>query len=120
MTGQTISHFKVLDRLGGGGMGVVYVAEDLHLDRQVALKFLPPHLSTDQDANRRFIQEAKAASGLNHPNVCTIHEIGHTEDGQLFIAMARYEGETLKQKLESGPLADPKRPPTSRARWRKV
>ena len=104
MTGQTISHFKVLDKLGGGGMGVVYLAEDVELDRKVALKFLPTHLSTDQDANARFVLEAKAASALNHPNVCTIHEIGHTEEGQTFIAMAFYEGETLKKKLEAGAL----------------
>ncbi len=104
MTGKTISHFKILDKLGGGGMGVVYLAEDTRLKRQVALKFLPPHLSTDRDAEQRFEQEAEAASALNHPNICTIHDIGQTDDGQLFIAMAHYEGETLKQKLAAGAL----------------
>ncbi len=104
MTGKTISHFKILDKLGGGGMGVVYLAEDTRLKRQVALKFLPPHLSTDREAEQRFEQEAEAASALNHPNICTIHDIGQTDDGQLFIAMAHYEGETLKQKLAGGAL----------------
>jgi serine/threonine-protein kinase len=109
MIGQTIAHFHIVEKLGGGGMGVVYLAEDSRLDRKVALKFLPPHLSTDEEARQRFVQEAKAASALNHPNVCTIYEIGHTElapgepgDGQTFIAMAHYEGETLKEKLEHG------------------
>ncbi len=102
MTGQTISHFRVLDKLGGGGMGVVYLGEDTRLKRKVALKFLPPHLSTDAEARQRFEQEAEAASALNHPNVCTIYEIGDAEDGQTFIAMALYEGETLKAKLASG------------------
>jgi formylglycine-generating enzyme required for sulfatase activity/dienelactone hydrolase len=104
MIGQTISHFHVLEKLGGGGMGVVYLAEDTRLKRKVALKFLPPHLSTDTAARQRFEQEAKAASALDHPNVCTIYEIGDAEDGQTFIAMAHYEGETLKEKLERGAL----------------
>ncbi|MDX1741082.1 MAG: serine/threonine-protein kinase, partial [Rhodothermales bacterium] len=102
MIGQTVSHFRILERLGGGGMGVVYLAQDLELDRTVALKFLPAHLTTDQEANERFVQEAKAASALNHPNVCTIHEIGRTENGQQFIAMAHYPGETLKTRLAEG------------------
>ncbi|MDH3298581.1 MAG: serine/threonine-protein kinase [Gemmatimonadota bacterium] len=111
MIGQTISHFRILEKLGGGGMGVVYLAEDQHLDRRVALKFLPPHLSTDEEAKQRFIQEAKAASALNHQNICTIHDIDESEPapgepgGQLFIAMAHYEGETLKKKLEAGALS---------------
>ncbi len=105
MIGQTVSHFKILERLGGGGMGVVYIAEDLELDRTVALKFLPTHLTTDEEANQRFVQEAKAASALNHPNVCTIHEIGRTEDGQQFIAMAHYPGQTLKSHIADGDLS---------------
>ncbi len=105
MIGETISHYHVLDKLGGGGMGVVYLADDLELKRKVALKFLPPHLSTDEEANQRFVQEAQAASALNHPNVCTIYEIGDTDEAQTFIAMAHYEGETLKERLERGALS---------------
>jgi Tol biopolymer transport system component len=104
MIGKTISHYKVLEKLGGGGMGVVYKAQDLKLDRFVALKLLPPSFSLDEKAKQRFIHEAKAASTLEHNNICNIHEIDETEDGQLFIVMACYEGETLKQKLANGPL----------------
>ncbi len=102
--GQTISHYQVLARLGGGGMGVVYQARDLRLDRLVALKVLPPELTRDAEAKARFMQEAKAASGLDHPNICTIHEIDETPDGQLFLVMAYYAGETLKQQIARGPL----------------
>jgi len=104
MIGQTISHYKILERLGEGGMGVVYKALDTHLDRLVALKFLPPHLGTDPDARARFIQEAKSASVLDHTNICTIHDIDETDDGRLFIAMSCYEGESLKDKIGRGPL----------------
>ena len=104
MDGQTISHYQVLARLGGGGMGVVYQARDLRLDRLVALKVLPPDLTRDAEAKARFMQEAKAASGLDHPNICTIHEIDETPDGQLFLVMAYYAGETLKQAIARGPL----------------
>jgi len=104
MIGKTISHYKIIEKLGGGGMGVVYKAEDSKLDRFVALKFLPPHLLTDKEAEQRFISEAKAASSFDHPNICTIHDIGKTDDDQLFIAMACYEGETLKKKIEKGPI----------------
>ena len=105
MEGQTFSHYQVLERLGGGGMGVVYKALDTTLDRHVALKFLPPELTRDDDARQRFMQEAKAASALDHPNVCTIHEIASTPDDQLFIAMGYYAGETLKQRIARGPVA---------------
>jgi serine/threonine-protein kinase len=105
MIGKTISHYQIIEKLGGGGMGVVYKAKDLKLDRFVALKFLPPHLSVDEEAKQRFIAEAKAASALDHPNIAVIYEIGETEDGELFIAMAFYDGETLKKKVNSGQLS---------------
>ena len=105
MGGQTLSHYQVLERLGGGGMGVVYKALDTTLDRHVALKFLPSELTRDDEARRRFMQEAKAASALDHPNVCTIYEIASTPDDQLFIAMGYYAGETLKQRIGRGPVA---------------
>jgi len=104
MIGRTVSHYRILEKLGCGGMGVVYRAEDLRLGRTVALKFLPPHLDTDAAARERFIQEAKAASSLDHPNTCTIHEIDTTEDGQIFIVMSLYLGETLEKKIARGPL----------------
>ena len=104
MIGQTVSHYRILERLGEGGMGVVYKAQDTHLDRPVALKFLPPHLGTDPDVRARFIQEAKSASSIDHSNICTILDIDETDDGRLFIAMSCYEGESLKDKIERGPL----------------
>jgi len=105
MIGKSISHYKILEKLGEGGMGVVYKAEDTKLRRTVALKFLPSELTRDSEAKERFIQEAQAASGLDHPNICNVHEIGETNDDQIFIAMACYEGETLKKKIERGALA---------------
>jgi TolB-like protein/tetratricopeptide (TPR) repeat protein len=101
MLNQTISHYRILEKLGGGGMGVVYKARDLRLDRPVALKFLPPQLSANPEARERFLTEAKSASALDHPNTCTVHQIDSTEDGQLFIVMALYEGETLDRRLVS-------------------
>ena len=100
MIGKTISHYKILDKLGEGGMGVVYKAEDIKLNRTVALKFLPPSFSFDKEAKKRFIHEAQSASALDHSNICNIHEIGETAEGQLFIVMSYYEGETLKNKIE--------------------
>jgi serine/threonine protein kinase len=104
MIGKTISHYKILEKLGGGGMGIVYKAEDTKLKRMVALKFLPPHVSLDNEAKERFMHEAQAASALDHNNICTIYEIGESEDGQMYMAMALYEGETLQDKIERGPL----------------
>ncbi len=105
MIGSTVSHYLVLERLGGGGMGVVYRAEDTRLKRSVALKFLPPELTRDPAAKERFEQEARTASALDHPNVCTIHEIDETPDGQVFICMAYYDGESLRSRLARGPLS---------------
>ncbi len=104
MIGETIGHYRILDELGSGGMGVVYQARDTRLKRTVALKFLPPELSRDVEAKRRFLKEAEAAAAMDHPNICTIYEVGETEEGQLFIAMACYTGETLKDRLKRGPL----------------
>jgi serine/threonine protein kinase len=103
MVGSTISHYKVLSEVGRGGMGVVYKAEDTSLDRPVALKFLAAHLVEDTEIRKRFEREAKAAAALNHPNVCTVHEIAEA-NGRTFIAMAFLEGEPLEKKIEAGPL----------------
>ena len=104
MIGKTVSHYAILEPLGGGGMGRVYRAEDTRLKRLVALKFLAPALTQDGEAKQRFIQEARAASSLDHPHVCTIHEIDETDDGQVFICMAHYNGQTLKARIAQGPL----------------
>ena len=104
MEGRTVSHFRVAARLGGGGMGIVYKAIDTRLDRPVALKFLPPELTRDDDARLRLIQEAKSASALDHPNICTVHDIDTSPEGQLFIAMAFYDGETLKERIAKGQM----------------
>jgi serine/threonine protein kinase/Tfp pilus assembly protein PilF len=102
--GRRIGPYHVLRPLGRGGMGVVYLAHDPRLDRRVALKLLPPHISGQESARRRLVKEAKAASALDHANIATIYEIGETESGQLFIAMAYYEGDTLREQIEKGPL----------------
>jgi len=104
MIGRIISHYNILEKLGEGGMGVVYKAEDARLKRTVALKFLPPELTRDADARERFVQEAQTASALDHANINTIYEISQTEDGHMFIAMAYCEGENLREKLKKGHL----------------
>lgn len=104
MIGKSISHYRILEKLGGGGMGVVYKAQDTKLKRTVALKLLPPELTRDPDAKQRFIQEAQMASALDHPNICNIHEVDETDDGQIFICMACYQGETVREKIKREPL----------------
>jgi tetratricopeptide (TPR) repeat protein/TolB-like protein/tRNA A-37 threonylcarbamoyl transferase component Bud32 len=104
MIGQTVSHYKIIAKIAQGGMGVIYKASDTKLKRTVALKFLPPDITRDATSKQRFIHEARSASILDHPNICTIYEIDETDNGQMFIAMAYYEGETIKEKIESGSI----------------
>ena len=105
MLGQTVSHYRILEKLGEGGMGVVYRAEDTKLHRPVALKFLSPEMTRDESAKKRFIQEARSISSLDHPNIAVVHEVDETAEGQAFICMAYYEGPTIKKRLEEGPLS---------------
>src|SRR5918995_1558857 len=104
MIGREVDHYRILGHLGGGGMGVVYKAEDSRLQRTVALKFLPPALTRDPVAKSRFLQEARAASALDHPNICTVYDVGEADDDRLYLVMPAYDGETVKQKIERGPL----------------
>ncbi|MDI6808876.1 MAG: protein kinase [Candidatus Eisenbacteria bacterium] len=104
ITGKTISHYRVSERIGMGGMGVIYAAEDTRLRRSVALKFLSPELTRDPEAKQRFVQEAQTASSLDHPSICTIHEIDETPDGRMFIVMPLYRGETLSMRISRGRL----------------
>ena len=104
MIGRTVLHYRILEKLGEGGMGVVYKALDTKLDRLVALKFLPPQISNDTEEKKRFIHEAKAASALDHPNICSVYEINETTEGQLFISMGYYQGMSLREKIKAGPL----------------
>ena len=104
MQGQMVFHYRVIKELGEGGMGQVFLAEDTQLEREVAIKFLPADLVQDADRRRRFLTEAKAASALNHPNVCVIHEVGESEDGAPFLVMEYVAGETLTERVQTGPL----------------
>ena len=107
LEGERLFHYDILERLGVGGMGVVYKARDIRLDRVVALKVLSDHLLADEDAQARFLVEAKAAAALDHPNICAIHEVSETDDGRFYIAMQYYEGDTLLQRIDQGPIPLP-------------
>ena len=116
MIGRTISHYRIIEKLGEGGMGAVYKAEDLKLDRHVALKLLPADWTRDSRARARFLHEAQTAAALNHPNICTIHEVDEA-DGQVLLAMEHIEGESLRDRIARGSrwkAGPPERSPTCR------
>ena len=102
MIGSTVSHYPITEKLGEGGMGVVYKATDIQLDRPVAIKILPSQFTASEDDRERFIRESKAASSLDHPNICTVYEAGQTDDGQMFMAMAYFDGSSLKDVIGKG------------------
>ncbi|TFG74679.1 MAG: serine/threonine protein kinase, partial [Chrysiogenales bacterium] len=106
MINKIISHYKIIEELGRGGMGVVYKALDTNLRRTVALKFLPPELSRDPDAKARFAHEARAASALDHPNICSVYDIGEDVEGRMFMVMPHYEGRTLKEIMARGGITE--------------
>ena len=102
--GEVVGHYRIESLIGRGGMGTVYRAHDMRLNREVALKFLPSYIGADPQEQEQLLVEARAAAALDHPNVCSIHEIGETSDGRFFIAMPYYDGETLKERLRHGPM----------------
>src|SRR6059058_692376 len=104
MIGETVVHFRITAKLGAGGMGEVFLAEDTRLDRKAAIKFLPAEMAGDADRRQRFLTEAKAASALNHPHVCVVYDVGETQDGPPFIAMEFVEGRTLDALIRQGPV----------------
>src|SRR5689334_22015697 len=102
MADHVVSHYELIEEIGRGGMGVVFKAKDINLNRLVAIKFLPSHLTRDTAFKNRFLREAQVASCLEHPNICTIHEVDENKDGELFLVMAYYEGQTLAAKIRGG------------------
>src|SRR5271157_3232278 len=104
MIGKTVGHFRITSKLGAGGMGEVFLAEDARLERKAAIKFLPPEFANDPDRRQRFLSEARAASALSHPHVCVVYDVGETAEGQPYIAMEFVEGDSLEELLRRGPV----------------